>query len=120
VSLLRLLFDALVRLLSARNLRSDRFDTFAAILGVALGTATVDVVLNNTYYQEPRWHQLDLRFSRSFQLAGGRRVQPQFDIFNVTNSNPVLTMTTRIGPSFRNATAVQAPRVLRFGVNLNF
>jgi hypothetical protein len=83
-------------------------------------TATVDVVLNNTYYQEPRWHQLDLRFSRSFQLAGGRRVQPQFDIFNVTNSNPVLTMTTRIGPSFRNATAVQAPRVLRFGVNLNF
>jgi hypothetical protein len=81
---------------------------------------TLDVVLPNTYYQEPRWHQLDLRFSRSFLLPGGRRVQPQFDLFNVTNSNPVLTVTTRLGPSFRNAQAVLAPRVLRFGVNVNF
>ncbi len=49
MGLLRLLFDALfdacVRLLASRNLRSDRFGTFAAVLGVALGTATVDVVL---------------------------------------------------------------------------
>jgi putative ABC transport system permease protein len=45
MGLFRLLFDALVRLLSARNLRGDRFGTAAAILGVALGTATVDVVL---------------------------------------------------------------------------
>jgi putative ABC transport system permease protein len=43
--LLRLLFDPLVRMLAARNLRSDRFGTIAAILGVALGTATVDVVV---------------------------------------------------------------------------
>jgi hypothetical protein len=60
-----------------------------------------------------------LRFSRAFQI-GRNRIQPQFDIFNVTNANPVLTMTTRVGPAFRNATAVQAPRVLRFGVNVNF
>ena len=45
MGLLRLLFDPLVRLLCARNLRSDRFGTWAAILGVALGTATVDVVV---------------------------------------------------------------------------
>ena len=43
--LFRLLSDAMVRLLAARNLLGDRFGTFAAILGVALGTATVDVVL---------------------------------------------------------------------------
>lgn len=43
--LFRLLFDPLVRLLCARNLRRDRFGTLAAILGVALGTATVDVVV---------------------------------------------------------------------------
>jgi putative ABC transport system permease protein len=40
-----LLLDALVRLLARRNLRSDRFGTVAAILGVALGAATVSVVL---------------------------------------------------------------------------
>jgi putative ABC transport system permease protein len=45
VALLRLLFGALVRLLAARNLRADRFGTLAAIVGVALGTATVNVVL---------------------------------------------------------------------------
>ncbi len=45
MGLLRLLFDPLVRLLASRNLRSDRFGTLAAILGVALGTATVDVVV---------------------------------------------------------------------------
>ena len=41
----QVLFDPLVRLLCARNLRSDRFGTLAAILGVALGTATVNVVV---------------------------------------------------------------------------
>jgi putative ABC transport system permease protein len=41
----RVLFDPMVRLLCARNLRSDRFGTLAAILGVALGTATVNVVV---------------------------------------------------------------------------
>ena len=39
------LFDPFVRLMCARNLRRDRFGTYAAILGVALGTATVDVVV---------------------------------------------------------------------------
>ncbi|MFO0591988.1 MAG: FtsX-like permease family protein [Polyangiaceae bacterium] len=39
------LFGRFAALLSARNLRSDRFGTWAAILGVALGTATVNVVL---------------------------------------------------------------------------
>ena len=83
-------------------------------------TVTVDVVLPNVYYQEPRWNQLDLRFSRTLRFHGGAQVQPQFDIYNVTNSNPILTMNTRLGTSFRDATAVLAPRVLRFGVNMNF
>jgi putative ABC transport system permease protein len=45
VSILAALWTALVRVLAARNLRSDRFGTLAAVLGVALGTATVNVVL---------------------------------------------------------------------------
>ncbi|AUX48393.1 ABC transporter [Sorangium cellulosum] len=43
--LLRALFQPLVRLLALRNLRADRFGAMAAVLGVALGTATVNVVL---------------------------------------------------------------------------
>ncbi len=59
MGLLRALFDGMVRLLAARNLRSDRFGTFAAILGVALGTATVDVVVildvNTVVVESGRW-----------------------------------------------------------------
>lgn len=44
-SLVAFLFSAMVRLLGARNLRADRFGTVAAILGVAMGTATVSVVV---------------------------------------------------------------------------
>jgi putative ABC transport system permease protein len=56
---MRVLFDAMVRLLSARNLRSDRFGTLAAILGVALGTATVNVVVildvNTRHVESAGW-----------------------------------------------------------------
>ena len=83
-------------------------------------TVTADVVLPNTFLQESRLHQVDLRFSRVFRLPRGGRIEPQFDIFNLTNANDVLVMTTRLGPAWRNATGVLAPRVLRFGVNMNF
>ena len=45
IAFVRALVGRFAVLLSARNLRADRFGTWAAILGVALGTATVNVVL---------------------------------------------------------------------------
>ena len=81
-------------------------------------TVVADVVIPGTFYQEPRTHQLDIRFSRMFRLAHGVRMQPQVDLFNITNSNSILSMNTRLGPSWRNATAVLEPRVVRFGVNV--
>lgn len=50
----------------------------------------------------------------------GGRIEPQIDMFNVANSNSILVMTTRLGPAWRNATGVLAPRVVRFGVSMNF
>src|SRR5207253_4498901 len=76
-------------------------------------TVTADVVLPNTYFRESRLHQLDLRVARIFRLPRGGRIEPQLDIFNLTNANDVLVMTTRLGPAWRNATGVLAPRVLR-------
>ena len=78
------------------------------------------MVLPNTFYQEPRTQQLDLRFSRTFRLPRGGRIQPQFDIFNVTNSNAVLGQNAALGPAWRNAIFVLEPRVLKFGVNMSF
>ena len=82
--------------------------------------AVVDIVLPNTHFTEPRLHQLDLRFSRIFRLSRSGTIQPQFDIYNVTNANSVLAINTGIGPVFNNATAILGARVLRFALNMNF
>lgn len=68
---------ALVGKLGVRNLRSDRFGTLCAIVGVALGTATVNVVLvidTNTRYAESRtWTtnpDMAVDLERTVRLAG--------------------------------------------------
>lgn len=70
----------LVTKLALRNLRSDWFATLCAIIGVALGSATVNVVLTldlNTRAQESRrWStnpDLPVDLSRTIDLAGFRQ-----------------------------------------------
>jgi putative ABC transport system permease protein len=86
MGVLRHLLGAMVRLLALRNLRSDLFGTFAAILGVALGTATVDVVLvldvNTVAVESGHWATDPAHAQRpdTIELAGyhdGVRVDPQ-------------------------------------------
>ena len=83
------------------------------------GTATIELITPSTFYEEPRIQQVDLRFSRNFR-RGTLRLQPQFDIYNLTNANPVLAMTTRYGTSWRNATTVLSPRVIKLGLKIDF
>jgi hypothetical protein len=96
-----------------------------AACGVRTGAAcTAQVVANllqaNTYYLEPRMHQLDLRFSRLFRLPSGGSIQPQVDFYNVFNSADVLGVTSRLGPRFNVPTSVLDPRLVKFGVNVTF
>jgi hypothetical protein len=83
------------------------------------GTSTFELIPLGTYFTEPRSQQLDLRLSRSFQ-AKGLRMQPQLDVFNVFNTNSVLTMTTRYGAAWQNVAAVLAPRLIKVGMQLTF
>ena len=48
------------------------------------------------------------------------RIQPQVDVYNTFNANPVLAMTTRYGTAWENATSVLNPRTLKFGVAMKF
>lgn len=82
-------------------------------------TATVDLIENNTLFREGRNNQVNLRLTRLFHISG-MKVEPQVDIFNLLNSNQVLVMTTRYGAAWQNATSILAPRVLKFGVQVNF
>jgi hypothetical protein len=57
-------------------------------------------------------------FTRIIRLPRGGRIEPQFDIFYVTDSNAVLVITTQLGACGRHATGVLA-RALQFGVSMN-
>jgi putative ABC transport system permease protein len=66
----------LIFLLALRNLRSDWFGTWSSIFGVALGIATVDIVLtidvNTRSVESTRWEtnpDLEIDLSRTVRLA---------------------------------------------------
>jgi carboxypeptidase family protein len=82
-------------------------------------TTTVELIPAGTYYREARIRQLDIRLTRNFR-RGAVRLQPQIDLYNAFNANPVLAMTTRYGTAWENATSVLNPRTVKFGVNLDF
>ena len=74
---------------------------------------------NNQVYREGRNTQLNIRLSRVFHVRG-LRLEPQLDVFNLTNSNQVLGMTTRYGAAWQNATSILAPRVFKLGAQVSF
>jgi hypothetical protein len=80
----------------------------------------VTVVLPDTNYFEPRFNQLDLRFGRMFRMSGGFTIRPQVDLFNVLNDNSVLGVISRLGPVYNLPIQVLDPRVIKFGVDVNF
>ena len=62
---------------------------------------------------------VDLRISRPFRFAN-RRIEPQMDIFNLTNSNVADTINGGIGTSYLVPATIVAPRIIRIGVAVNF
>lgn len=82
---------------------------------------TVDVYIEpqgSTHY--PVFQQLDLSFGK-FISFGARRITFSVDTFNLLNAATVLARTTRQDTSTANyATTILAPRVVRFGLKVNF
>jgi hypothetical protein len=85
-----------------------------------LGTATMFIVGTNTE-RLPAVKTLDLNFDKSIRLGGARRVTLNAAIFNITNTNTGLAITARQNSSTANfLTSIVGPRVVRFGVRVNF
>jgi hypothetical protein len=82
-------------------------------------TTTIELITPNSYYTEGRNNQLDVRLTRTFRV-GRASVQPALDAFNVLNAGSVLALNTRYGPQWKNAQTVLAPRLVKFGVQVNF
>ena len=82
-------------------------------------TATIELVEPNTFFTEGRNHTVNVRLTRRFGWKGAT-IEPQFDVYNLLNANDVLVMTTRYGTAWQNVSNVLAPRLLKFGVQVNF
>ncbi len=100
----------------------------APVLGRNLGacgtrpvcTSTTLVELIEPFTQsEPRITQLDLRLARIFRI-GTSRLQGQFDLYNVFNASPVLSLVSRYGPAWLQPTTILGGRLVKFGVQYDF
>jgi hypothetical protein len=85
----------------------------------AVGTAVIDLVpLENAKYED-RIGQLDFRLMKVLRI-GRARVLGSFDIYNLLNANPVTGVNTRYGAAWLTPTAILAPRLLKFGTQIDF
>ncbi len=82
---------------------------------------TADVLLDPLgSVRLPNVTTLDLRFDRRFVL-GGVSLRPALDVFNLTNANTVLARRRiQNSSTANNISGIIAPRVVRFGVNVQW
>ena len=71
-----------------------------------------------TRYLE-RWNQVDINFRRAFTV-GNMRLEPGVDIYNLFNSNPVLTENQNYGTSLGRPLKVLQARLLRLTTQISF
>jgi hypothetical protein len=90
-----------------------------ALSGGGNATRTIDLIRPNSFYPEGRGTQIDFRVSRRFSM-NQVRVEPQFNIYNLTNANDVVSQTTRYGASWQNVTGLLPPRMVKLGVQIDF
>ena len=94
----------------------------AAPTGACNATATITILEPNTV-RENRGNQVDVRLSKMFDF-GRRRLQGNVDVFNLTNSNDVLSLQARYsgtnGGTWLQPISIQAGRLVKFSVQFNF
>jgi len=82
-------------------------------------TVTVPLYANGTDYDERRT-QLDLRLSRIFNFGSRTQLQANVDVYNVLNSNAILTVNNTYGPQWRNVQSIMSARLVEFSGQFRF
>jgi hypothetical protein len=95
-------------------------NTLGRPLSGSASTVTIsNVIPQSTFFEPKGLKQLDLRFIRNFTI-GRTRLQALFDIYNSLNSSAILAETTAYGTTYRRPTSVLDPRIVKFGIQMNF
>ena len=84
-------------------------------------TTQIDILLNPVGDTRlPNYQNVDIKFARPVRF-GTTRWSPELTVFNVFNSNTVQAIRSRQNASNANfIQAVVAPRVVQFGIRVNF
>jgi hypothetical protein len=68
----------------------------------------------------PDYHLTDVRIEKSIRFAGSQKATIRANIFNALNNSTALTIQTRSGPTFGNATSIVQPRIMELNVAYSF
>jgi hypothetical protein len=68
----------------------------------------------------PATNVLDVRFDKSFVLAGAQRLAVRVNFFNAMNASTITAWTLRAGSSYLRPTGILRPRIVAFGVGYTF
>jgi hypothetical protein len=79
---------------------------------------TVPLVEPGTKYQK-RWNQIDVRLAKKFQMRH-LNFQGQLDIFNILNSNSILSSNETYGSSLDRPTSILQGRLFAIGAQMSF
>jgi hypothetical protein len=70
-------------------------------------------------YTLNRSNQLDIAFSRDFNV-GGVRLRPQMDLYNALNTNAIIRAITAYGPALLQPREILAARLVRLNLRMDF
>src|SRR5262249_28232338 len=68
----------------------------------------------------PNANVVNVRISKVLPFAGRGRLMPGVDIFNLTNTNTVLSRATQLGPAYDQISAILQARMFRFSCDMTF
>jgi len=80
--------------------------------------ATVNVMQPGTVYGD-RLNQIDFRATKIFKVGGGR-LEADVDVYNLSNSDAILTQINTFGATWTRPTSVIQPRFVKFTVRYDF
>ena len=93
----------------------------ATAAGVALTRANQTIFLSQRGDERlPAVTLIDLRISRAFRFANGRRIEPTFDIFNLGNASTITSLNAGVGTTYLIPTAIVSPRIMKVGFVVGF
>ena len=92
--------------------------TTAVVPGLTQVTQNVQVAERGEF-RYPWVNLLDLRVAKSF-AAGGARIEPTLDLFNVFNNNAVTNAVQTLGTSLGRPSSIVMGRLLRLGGRISF